>query len=63
MQGTGRELCRILEAHGWRQVRVKGSHHIFEKSGETRVIPVPVHGKKTLKKGLAARILQQAGIA
>jgi predicted RNA binding protein YcfA (HicA-like mRNA interferase family) len=32
------------KAEGWRQVRVRGSHHLMEKDG--KVIPVPVHGSK-----------------
>jgi predicted RNA binding protein YcfA (HicA-like mRNA interferase family) len=38
------------------------SHHIFSKSGERRIITVPVHGNTTLKPGLASRIARDAGI-
>lgn len=59
---TGPEICRLLEANGWRLERVKGSHHIYSKSGERRIITVPVHGNRSLKPGLASRIGRDAGI-
>ena len=53
---SGREMCSLLAAAGWNLKRVKGSHHIFGKSGERKIITVPVHGNKELKPGLAAAI-------
>jgi predicted RNA binding protein YcfA (HicA-like mRNA interferase family) len=53
---TGPEMCRLLEVHGWRLERVKGSHHIYSKSGERRIITIPVHENRSLKPGLASRI-------
>jgi len=32
----------LLESHGWTLVRIRGSHHIFEKTGETTLV-IPVH--------------------
>ena len=49
---SGREMCRLLTEAGWTlKQRIKGSHHIFGKSGERRIITVPVHGNKNLKPG------------
>jgi predicted RNA binding protein YcfA (HicA-like mRNA interferase family) len=59
---TGKELCRSLEQAGWTLRRVKGSHHIFGKPGEWKIISVPVHGNQTIKPGLAARIARDAAI-
>lgn len=42
---------------------IKGSHHIFGKPGERKVIAVPVHGNQTIKPGLALRIAKDAGIS
>ena len=36
--------------------RIKGSHYIFGKSGEWKILSVPVHGNQIIKPGLAARI-------
>jgi len=35
----------MLEAKGYRMVRITGSHHQFEKPGQ-RTFPVPVHHGK-----------------
>jgi predicted RNA binding protein YcfA (HicA-like mRNA interferase family) len=59
---TGSEMCRLIEANGWSLKRINGSHHIYAKSGERKVISVPVHGKKNLKAGLALRIARDAGV-
>lgn len=60
---SGRELCRLLNAAGWILKRVKGSHHIFGKPGERKIISVPVHGGQDIKPGLANRIAKDAGIS
>ncbi len=60
---TGNELCRLLSEAGWALKRVKGSHHVFAKRGESKIISVPVHGNQTIKPGLALRIAKDAGIS
>lgn len=55
-------MCRLLEQHGWVLKRVRGSHHIFAKRGELKIITVPVHGGHDLKPGLAARISRDANV-
>ncbi|MBI3281361.1 MAG: type II toxin-antitoxin system HicA family toxin [Acidobacteria bacterium] len=56
------EMCRVLEANGWRLQRIKGSHYIYSKAGERKVISIPVHGSRNLKAGLAARIARDTGV-
>jgi predicted RNA binding protein YcfA (HicA-like mRNA interferase family) len=53
----------MLEGQGWQLERIKGSHHIYSKSGERRIITVPVHGKRDLKPGLANRIARDADLS
>ncbi|HEX4120293.1 MAG TPA: type II toxin-antitoxin system HicA family toxin [Verrucomicrobiae bacterium] len=60
---TGKELCRRLGEAGWVLKRIHGSHHIFGKTGEWKIISVPVHGNQNIKPGLASRIAKDAGIA
>jgi predicted RNA binding protein YcfA (HicA-like mRNA interferase family) len=60
---TGPEMCRLIEANGWSLRRISGSHHIYAKAGERKVISVPVHGNKDLKSGLAVRIARDAGVS
>ena len=30
---SGKRLCRLLELHGWRLARIRGSHHIYTSKG------------------------------
>jgi predicted RNA binding protein YcfA (HicA-like mRNA interferase family) len=59
---TGDEIIKLLKKNGWKLNRISGSHHIMTKAGR-RSVPVPVHGKKDLPKGLIAAILKQTGIS
>lgn len=59
---TGEKMRRLLQKHGWVLKRIRGSHHIFVKPGEPKIITVPVHGNKELKPGLAARIARDTNI-
>ena len=57
---AGRVIVALLKKYGWKHVRTRGSHHIMAKGKKT--IPVPVHGNKSLGKGLESKILKEAGI-
>jgi predicted RNA binding protein YcfA (HicA-like mRNA interferase family) len=59
---TGPEMCRLVETNGWLLQRIKGSHHIYSKPGERKIISIPVHGNRNLKPGLANRIARDAGV-
>ena len=59
---TGREMCRLLEARDWVLHRVSGSHHIYKHVRRGRVISVPVHARRTLKRGLQRALLKAAEI-
>jgi predicted RNA binding protein YcfA (HicA-like mRNA interferase family) len=39
------EVKRLLESHGWVLSRIKGSHHVFTKAGESPTV-IPVHHRK-----------------
>jgi len=58
---NGKELIKKMKKNGWILDRINGSHHIMVREGK-RSVPVPVHGKKDIPKGLASAILKQAGI-
>ena len=58
---SGPEMCRLLEANGWVLRRIAGSHHIYSKPGEPKIISVPVHGNKSLKPGLALKVARDGG--
>lgn len=59
---SGKELCRVLERHGWTLARIKGAHYIYKRAGAPRPIPVPVHGNKDLKAGTQSSIMREAGL-
>ncbi|HEY6391939.1 MAG TPA: type II toxin-antitoxin system HicA family toxin [Bryobacteraceae bacterium] len=54
-------MCRLVETKGWLLRRIKGSHRIYSKPGERKVISIPVHGNKDLKPGLAVRNCARCG--
>jgi predicted RNA binding protein YcfA (HicA-like mRNA interferase family) len=56
-------MCRLIEKNGWLLRRIRGSHHIYSKAGQSRIISIPVHGSKNLKPGLVSRIARDAGVS
>ncbi|MBK9149293.1 MAG: type II toxin-antitoxin system HicA family toxin [Flavobacteriales bacterium] len=59
---SGREVCAILRAHGFEQVRQRGSHIIMQKQvpGSTITVPVPDH--KEIRIGTLMSIIRQSGL-
>lgn len=45
---------------GWMAIRQTGSHVIYEKDG--KLVTIPDHGSKELKKGLVLGIKKQMGL-
>jgi predicted RNA binding protein YcfA (HicA-like mRNA interferase family) len=61
-QVSGRELCRVLERHGWTLLRIHGSHHVYGTPGRPVRLTVPVHGNQPLKIGLLRHLLKVADL-
>ena len=59
---SGKHLCTILEKKGWQLKTIRGSHHVYMKTGKKERISVPVHGNKDLKVGLLRAIMKIAEI-
>lgn len=59
---SGREACRILEEHGFVQVRQRGSHAVLQRreGSRTTTVPVPLHAE--LKTGTLLSIVRQSGL-
>ena len=59
---SGREVCRILAAHGFAEVRRGGSHVVVKKADAegTVTVPVPDHGE--LRTGTLMSIIRQSGV-
>lgn len=57
---SGKEVCLILMAHGFEQIRQKGSHVIMQKQVNSTTITVPVPQHKEIKPGTLTSIIRQA---
>ena len=40
---SGKKLCKIVEKKGWILKKITGSHHIYEKTNENKIISILVH--------------------
>ncbi|HOG46047.1 MAG TPA: type II toxin-antitoxin system HicA family toxin [Anaerolineae bacterium] len=60
---SGKELARLLEAHGWQLKSIKGRHRVYAKAGNPARISVPIHGNRPLMIGLLRHLLRTAGIS
>lgn len=56
------ELVRILRKDGWFVLRQAGSHMIMEHPVKKGRIVCPFHSSQEVGKGLATKILKDAGI-
>ena len=59
---SGRDVCRILERHGFREVRRKGSHMVMQRSAAGGTITVPVPDHDELRTGTLLSIIRQSGL-
>jgi predicted RNA binding protein YcfA (HicA-like mRNA interferase family) len=60
---SGREVCRILEAHGFAEVRRRGSHVVMQHRAASGSVTVPVPDHSELKLGTLRSIIRQSGLA
>jgi predicted RNA binding protein YcfA (HicA-like mRNA interferase family) len=57
-----REVVRLLEQHGWKEMRMKGSHRHFKHPEQPYVITVPGNEGKEVATGTLNAILKKAGL-
>jgi predicted RNA binding protein YcfA (HicA-like mRNA interferase family) len=57
-----REVIRLLEADGWREARVRGSHRQFKHPVKRGIVTVPGKLSSDVKPGTLISILRQAGL-
>ncbi len=60
---SGADVCRILRAHGFAEVRQRGSHVVMQKAGADGTVTVPVPNHDELKRGTLRSIIRQSGVA
>jgi predicted RNA binding protein YcfA (HicA-like mRNA interferase family) len=59
---SGRDFTRLVERHGWKLLRINGSHHIYGKLGSVVRLSIPIHGSRPLKTGLLRHLAKLAEI-
>lgn len=60
---SGKEVCHILSAYGFEEIRKKGSHIIMQKKIPDSTITVPVPDHAEIKKGTLQSIIRQSGLS
>jgi predicted RNA binding protein YcfA (HicA-like mRNA interferase family) len=59
---SGRQVCQILAAHGFVEVRQRGSHVVMQLRVDDTTITVPVPQHNTVKLGTLVSIIRQSGL-
>ncbi|HTZ86529.1 MAG TPA: type II toxin-antitoxin system HicA family toxin [Solirubrobacteraceae bacterium] len=57
-----RQIIKLIEWDGWRQVRQKGSHRQFRHPCKPGTVTVPGHRNDDLRADLRISIMRQAGL-
>lgn len=60
---TGRQICDILDAKGFVEIRRRGSHIVMQKRLPQGTITVPVPNPNQLRIGTLQSIIRQSGIS
>ncbi|MEK7764432.1 MAG: type II toxin-antitoxin system HicA family toxin [Nitrospirota bacterium] len=60
---SGRDACKILEKHGFREVRRRGSHVVMQRRTDAGTVTVPVPDHPELAIGTLLSIIRQSRIA
>ena len=59
---SGREACRILERHGFAEIRRRGSHMVMQRRTQQGSVTVPVSDHAELAFGTLLAIIRQSGV-
>jgi len=59
---SGTEVCRILEQHGFHQVRQRGSHAVMQQRDGMSTVTVPVPMHREVRIGTLMSIVRQSGV-
>ncbi len=60
---SGREVCQILERHGFVEVRRRGSHVVMQRRTATGTITVPIPDHRELAPGTLLSIIRQSSVS
>ena len=59
---SGREACRILQQHGFVEVRRRGSHIVMQRRTDAGSVTVPIPDHRELAIGTLLAIIRQSGV-
>jgi predicted RNA binding protein YcfA (HicA-like mRNA interferase family) len=59
---SGRDVCQILQQHGFQMVRQRGSHVVMQRRSELGTVTVPVPDHAELRVGALLSIIRQSGV-
>ena len=59
---SGRQLCAVLEQHGFVKVRQRGSHIVMQKREGETTVTIPVPDRAEIKIGTLLSIVRQSGL-
>jgi predicted RNA binding protein YcfA (HicA-like mRNA interferase family) len=57
-----RDMVKIIQLDGWRQVRTRGSHRHFVHAAKPGIVTVAGHDSLDLPPGTLRQIYRQAGL-
>ena len=57
---SAKQVCKIITAHGFIQVRQRGSHIIMQKQTDNSTITIPVPNHKEIAIGTLQSIIRQS---
>jgi predicted RNA binding protein YcfA (HicA-like mRNA interferase family) len=60
---SAKEVCHILEEHGFVRVRQRGSHIIMQKRTDETTITVPVPNYQEIRIGTLRSIIRQSQLS
>jgi predicted RNA binding protein YcfA (HicA-like mRNA interferase family) len=59
---SGREVCQILQQHGFVEVRRRGSHIVMQRRTAAGSVTVPIPDHRELAIGTLLSIIRQSGV-
>jgi len=59
---SAKEICKILERLGFKEIRQRGSHRYFKHS-DGRATVVPIHPGRAIGRGLLRKIINEIGMS
>ena len=60
---SGQDVRRVLERHGFKMLRQRGSHMVMQRAIEGGTITIPVPDHSELRTGTLRSIIRQSGLA